>query len=180
MAACGIGVLTLGHFAHIAYFELSELDTLRQELRLDGPRATEPPGSSTRSEPSTPTGSAVLEQEIQQIQNGFYAVLSLSGLAVAIGLTGLLLAMVNPILLLLPWWRVPPLFAGRKAQAILDRSREEAAADTRLAMHFSGSPRAPDRPRNCASSGSRTRSWLATANYGSERRGDSGGPSSRP
>jgi len=34
VAACVIGVLTLGHFAHIAYFELSEINTLTAELRL--------------------------------------------------------------------------------------------------------------------------------------------------
>jgi ATP-binding cassette subfamily B protein len=78
----------------------------------------------------------VLEQEIQQIQDGFYAVLALSSLAVAIGLTGLLLAMVNPILLLLPLVALPPLITGRRAQLLVDQSREETAQDTRLALHL--------------------------------------------
>ncbi len=135
VAACVIGVLTLGHFAHIAYFELSEINTLNTEQRLmalsNGSAGIE---HQERAEYSDRL--AVLEQELQQIQNGFYAVLALSSLGVAIGLTGLLLAIVNPVLLLLPLVAIPPLVAGQRAQAIVDRTREETAQDTRLAMHL--------------------------------------------
>jgi ATP-binding cassette, subfamily B, bacterial len=78
----------------------------------------------------------LLEQEIQQIRNGFYAVMSLLGLAVGITLTGALLAMVNPLLLLLPIVAVPPLVTGQWAQQIADKSRAEATQDSRRAMHM--------------------------------------------
>ncbi|MGD0247871.1 MAG: ABC transporter ATP-binding protein [Candidatus Limnocylindrales bacterium] len=135
VAACSIGVLTLGHFAHIAYFELSEINTLTAELRLIG-LANGSAGIEHQERADYADRIAVLEQELQQIQNGLFAVLSLSSLAVAIGLTGMLLALVNPVLLLLPLVAFPPLIAGRRAQLILDAAREETAADTRLALHL--------------------------------------------
>jgi ATP-binding cassette subfamily B protein len=135
VAACSIGALTLGHFAHIAYFELSEINTLTAELRLIG-LANGSAGIEHQERPDYADRIVVLQQELQQIQNGFFAVLSLSGLAVAIGLTGVLLALVNPALLLLPLVAFPPLIAGRRAQLILDAAREETAADTRLALHL--------------------------------------------
>jgi len=135
VAGCVIGVLTLGHFAHIAYFELSEINTLTAELRLID-LANGSSGIEHQERADIADRIAVLEQEVYRIQDGFYAVLALSSLAVAIGLTGLLLAMVNPILLLLPLVALPPLVTGRRAQLLIDRSREETAQDTRLAMHL--------------------------------------------
>jgi ATP-binding cassette subfamily B protein len=135
VAACSMGVLTLSHFAHLCYFELSEIDTLATEQRLAA-LSSGSAGIEHQERAEYADRLAVLEQEVQQIQSGFYAILSLSGLAVAIVLTGLLLATVNPILLLLPLVAIPPLVAGRRARLILDRSLEEAAADSRLAMHL--------------------------------------------
>jgi ATP-binding cassette subfamily B protein len=135
VAGCVIGVLTLGHFAHIAYFELSEMNTLAAEERLIA-LANGSAGIEHQERAEYADRLAVLEQEIQQIQNGFYAVLYLSSLTVAIGLTGILLALVNPLLLLLPLVALPPLVTGRRAQLIIDASREETAEDTRRAMHL--------------------------------------------
>ena len=135
VAAGVIGTLTLGHFAHIAYFELSEINTLNMELRLMA-LSNGSAGIEHQERAEYADRLSVLEREIQQIQNGFYAVLALSSLAVAIALTGVLLATVNPILLLLPLVAVPPLYTGRKAQALIDRSRDETASGTRLAMHL--------------------------------------------
>jgi ATP-binding cassette subfamily B protein len=135
VAACVIGVLTLGHFAHIAYYELSEINTLSAELRLIA-LANGSAGIEHQQRAEYADRVAVLEQELGQIQDGFYAVLMLSSLAVAIVMTGVLLALMNPLLLLLPLVAFPPLIAGRRAQLIVDRAREETAADTRLAMHL--------------------------------------------
>jgi ATP-binding cassette subfamily B protein len=135
VAACIIGVLTLGHFAHIAYFELSEINTLSAEQRLIA-LANGSAGIEHQERADYADRLAVLEQEIQGIQEGFRATLFLSSMGVAIVLTGVLLAMVNPLLLLLPLVALPPLVTGRRAQLILDRAREETAQDTRLAMHL--------------------------------------------
>jgi ATP-binding cassette, subfamily B, bacterial len=136
VTACfAIGVLTLGHFAHIAYFELSEINTLTMEQRLMA-LANGSAGIEHQERAEYADKVAVLEQELQQIQNGFYAVLALSSLAVAIAMTGVLLALVNPVLLLLPLVALPPLYTGRKAELLLDKAREDTARDTRLAQHF--------------------------------------------
>jgi ATP-binding cassette subfamily B protein len=135
VASCAMGVLTLGHFAHIAYFELSEINTLSAEQRLIA-LANGSAGIEHLERAEYADRLAVLEQEVQGIQEGFRAVLFLSGLGVAICLTGVLLALVNPLLLLLPLVAVPPLVAGQRAQLIVDRAREETAQDTRLAMHL--------------------------------------------
>jgi ATP-binding cassette subfamily B protein len=135
VAACAIGVLTLGHFAHIAYFELSEMNVLSMDERLialtNGSTGIE---HHERAEYADKL--AVLQRELQQLQNGLYAVLALASLAIAIGFTGVLLALVNPILLLLPLVAVPPLVTGRRAQGVIDRARDETAEDTRLAWHL--------------------------------------------
>ena len=132
---CVIGVLTLGHFAHIAYFELSEINTLEAELRLIA-LANGSAGIEHQERAEYADKVTVLEQELQQVQDGFYALLALSSLAVAIAMTGVLLALVNPVLLLLPLVAIPPLITGRRAQLIIDRAREETAQDTRLAQHL--------------------------------------------
>ncbi len=134
-AAAMIGVLTLGHFAHMAYFELSEINTLIMEKRLMA-LANGSAGIEHQERAEYADSLTILQTELQQLQNGFYAVLALSSLAVAIGITGVLLALVNPILLLLPLVAIPPLVAGRWAQEIIDRARDETAQDTRLSMHL--------------------------------------------
>ena len=135
VAACVIGVLTLGHFAHLAYFELSEINTLNMELRLVA-LSNGSAGIEHQERAEYADRLAVLDQELGQIQNGFYAVLALSSLAVAIAITGVLLAMVNPVLLLLPLVALPPLYTGSTAQALIDATRDETASDTRRAMHL--------------------------------------------
>ena len=135
VAVCVIGTLTLGHFAHIAYFELSEINQLTMEERLIA-LANGSAGIEHHERAEYADRLTVLQQELRQMQNGFYAVLALLSLAVAIALTGALLALVNPVLLLLPLVALPPLYTGRRAQSIMDRAREETASDARLAMHL--------------------------------------------
>jgi ATP-binding cassette subfamily B protein len=135
LACFAIGLLTLGHFAHIAYFELSEINTLAMERRLID-LANGTAGIEHQERADYADKVQVLSQELQQLQNGFYAVLALSSLAIAIVMTGVLLALLNPILLLLPLVAFPPLWTGRKAQLLIDRAREDTAQDTRLAQHF--------------------------------------------
>jgi ATP-binding cassette subfamily B protein len=135
ISGSAIGMLTLGHFAHIAYFELSELNTLAEERRLIA-LANGTAGIEHQERAEYVDKVTLLEQEIQQIRNGFYAVLSLLGLVAGIVLTGLLLAMLNPLLLLLPIVAVPPLVTGQWAQAIADRARAATTQDSRKAMHM--------------------------------------------
>ncbi|MGZ6273377.1 MAG: ABC transporter ATP-binding protein [Candidatus Limnocylindrales bacterium] len=135
VAICAIAVLTLGHFAHIAYFELSEINLLTMEERIIA-LTNGSAGIEHQERAEYADRLAVLQQEIRQMQDGFYAVLALMSLGVAIAITGVLLALVNPVLLLLPLVAFPPLYTGRRAQAMMDRARDDTARDTRLALHL--------------------------------------------
>jgi ATP-binding cassette subfamily B protein len=134
-SATAVGMLTLGHFAHVAYFELSEINTLAEEERLIA-LANGTAGIEHQERPEFVDRVTLLEQEIGQIRNGFYAVLSLLSLGVAFTITAVLLAEVHPLLLLLPFLAVPPLMTGQVAQAIADRSRAASMQDTRRALHM--------------------------------------------
>ncbi|MFG1849341.1 ABC transporter ATP-binding protein [Micromonospora carbonacea] len=128
-----IAGLTLGHFAHIAYFELSELDVLHlhQEL-MDATNGSA--GMAHFEQPEFADKVRILEEDVEQLRVGLQAVLTGVGLAVAMTLTTAVLASLHPLLLLLPLVAVPPLLAGRWAERMVDRSREASAESTRRAL----------------------------------------------
>jgi ATP-binding cassette subfamily B protein len=127
--------LTFAHFAHIAYFELSELAELdfdRQLITLsNGSRGIEHHEIPEHADTLT-----VLQQETRRFRQGLEALLNLIALALAIVLTGILLATVSPLLLLLPVAALPPLITGRLAEKTMDRARTEAAEQSRVALNL--------------------------------------------
>ncbi|MGX7672913.1 ABC transporter ATP-binding protein [Plantactinospora sp. DSM 117369] len=138
LAGIGVAVLlisglTLGHFAHIAYFELSELDVLHLHQELMA-ATNGSPGMAHHERPDLADKVAVLEQDIEQLRVGLQAVLTGVGLAVAMALTTAVLGSLHPLLLLLPLVAVPPLLAGRWAERMVDRSREATAETIRRAL----------------------------------------------
>ncbi|WP_431923668.1 ABC transporter ATP-binding protein [Micromonospora wenchangensis] len=142
LAGVGVAVgliagLTLGHFAHIAYFELAELDVLHvhQEL-MDATNGT--PGMAHFERSEFADKITVLEQDVEQLRVGLQAVLTGVGLAVAMTLTSVVLAVLHPLLLLLPLAAVPPLLAGRWAERMVNRAREAGAESTRRAAGLFG------------------------------------------
>ena len=78
----------------------------------------------------------MLGRETDTLNRALEALLHMFGLAVALVITGVLLAMLNPILLLLPVLAIPPLVTGRWAENRLDRARERSARDMRLGWHL--------------------------------------------
>ncbi|MFI7436127.1 ATP-binding cassette domain-containing protein [Micromonospora haikouensis] len=128
-----IAGLTLGHFAHIAYFELSELDVLHlhQEL-MDATNGSA--GMAHFEQPEFADKVRILEEDVEQLRVGLQAVLTGVGLAVSMTLTTAVLASLHPLLLLLPLVAVPPLLAGRRAERMVNRSREASAESTRRAL----------------------------------------------
>ncbi len=135
-AALTIAGLTLGHFAHIAYFELSERNLLTFDLELiDLTNGSARLEHHERTEYADKIG--VLRREIQRVGwGGLMFVLSTLSLSVGMVITGALLALLQPILLLLPLAALPPLLAGRRAERILDAARDATAEDTRAARHL--------------------------------------------
>ncbi|MFD8308509.1 ATP-binding cassette domain-containing protein [Streptomyces sp. NPDC059690] len=128
-----LAALTSGHFAHIAYFELAELNMLHygDELIV---LANGTAGLDAHESPRRADLFTVLEREVAQTRNTLQALLSLAGLGCGLLLTVVLLAVLHPLLLLLPLAAVPPLLAGRHAEQLMDDARSRAAEPARRAL----------------------------------------------
>jgi ATP-binding cassette, subfamily B, bacterial len=128
--------LTAGHFAHIAYFELGDLNVLSLERELIE-LAAGSPGLEHHERPDYADKLQVVRQELERTGWGsMQALLSSLGLAVTIAITAVILARLNPWLLLLPVAAIPPLILGRRAESTLARSRESAADPMRRSGHL--------------------------------------------
>lgn len=133
VATLAIAALTFSHFAHIAYFELSELSVLELEQQL----AVMVNGSPQLAHHERPEFADTLEtvrQDIQQFRTALQALLSVAGLAIAMGLTALLLAQADPLLLLLLLLAVVPLLSGSRAERVMERAKLRTAGRTRMAL----------------------------------------------
>ena len=127
--------LTLGHFAHISYFELADTNMLELDSDLIL-LANGAPGIEHQERADYTDRLTVLREEMFQLQASLEALLTAFGLTVAMIETGILLAFVNPLLLFLPLLSLPPLLTGRWAQNRLDRARDESAGEIRLSRHL--------------------------------------------
>lgn len=132
LAALAIAGLTSAHFAHIAYFELSELNLLDLDERMimlaNGSADLE-----HHERPEYADEITVLRHDIGFSRQALQALLTGAGLAVAMLVTVVLLASLNPLLLLLPLTALPPLYAGRHAERAVDRAKGDTAASARTA-----------------------------------------------
>ncbi|WP_244871055.1 ABC transporter ATP-binding protein [Catellatospora sp. IY07-71] len=135
VAGLAVAVLTFGHFAHVAHFELSDLITLRFDEELIA-LTNGSAGLDLHERPAHADLITVLEQEVQQARASLQALLNTGSLILAAVVTGVLLAMLNPVLFLLPLASIPPLLAGRRAERTLDRATMASAEATRLALNL--------------------------------------------
>jgi ATP-binding cassette, subfamily B, bacterial len=135
VAALAIVTLTFGNFAHVAYFELAELaelDFIEQLMLLsNGSEGIEHHEQSDHADTLT-----VLQVESKRFPNALAALFNTFGLSIAMVFTGVLLARLNPFLLLLPLAAVPPLFAGNVAEKIVNKARTCTAEPTRMALNL--------------------------------------------
>jgi ATP-binding cassette subfamily B protein len=127
--------LTLGHFAHISYFELADTNMLEIDSDLIL-LANGSPGIEHQERADYTDRLTILREELFQLQASLEALLTAFGLTVAMIETGILLAFVNPLLLFLPLLSLPPLLTGRWAQNRLDRARDASAGEIRLSRHL--------------------------------------------
>ncbi|MDM7854898.1 ABC transporter ATP-binding protein [Cellulomonas alba] len=141
VAACVVAVLvvaalTAGHFAHIFYFELGDLAVIHLEQELVA-LSHDSPGIEHHERPEYADRLQVLRSELNRSGWGaMQALLSSIGLGVALVITAVLLARLNPWLLLLPIAAVPPLVLGRRAEKVIGDARAQSASDNRLARHL--------------------------------------------
>ncbi|GAA0368828.1 MULTISPECIES: ABC transporter ATP-binding protein [Micromonospora] len=127
--------VTFGHFAHLAYVELAE----QAELDFDEQLITLSNGSvgiAHHEHAATSDTVTVLQREIRQFGRGLEALLNGLGLAIAVGITVVLLVRMHPLLLLLPLAAVPSLYLSRRAEYLVDKAKTDTAETTRTALHL--------------------------------------------
>jgi ATP-binding cassette subfamily B protein len=133
-----VAALTAGHFAHIFYFELGDRAVPRLERELIE-MTNGSAGLEHHERPEYADKIQVLRNELHRAGWGsMEGLLNSLGLLVAISLTAVLLARLNPLLLLLPLAAVPPVLLGRRAESIVNDARERSAAPARHAKHLFG------------------------------------------
>jgi len=135
VAAGAIGVLLLHHFSYAPYAEVSEL----VEVSFDEELMSLANGSARiehHERPEYADKIHVLQRELGAFSDGMTGLLTMVSLVVSMVLTALLLARVDPWLLLLPIAAVPPVLTGQRAQTMIDRSKEKAAGQSRQALHL--------------------------------------------
>lgn len=131
-----VAALTAGHFAHIFYFELGDRAVMELERELIA-LSHDSPGIEHHERPDFADRLQVLRSELHRSGWGsMQALLTSVGLTVALAITAVLLAGLNPWLLLLPVAAVPPLVLGRRAEKVLAGARDAAATENRRARHL--------------------------------------------
>jgi len=144
-AVAGLAIIALSFvvFAFVVYYELSELaemDFGDQLMTLSNGS----PGMEHHELPEYADMLTDLQPESKRFPYALFALFNIFGLILAVLFTAVLLARLNPLLLLLPPTAIPPLLAGRRAERILDQARTATAEPTRVALNLfrlSSSPR---------------------------------------
>ncbi|MEE4545019.1 ABC transporter ATP-binding protein [Streptomyces sp. V4-01] len=143
VALLAVVAMSFGNFAHVVYFEMAELAEMEFVERLmalsNGSESIEHHERSEYAGMLT-----VLQPESRRFPNALQSLFDFFGLLLAVVFTAVLLARVDPLLLLLPLAAVPPLWAGGRAQAVIERAKTATATATRGArglFQLSASPR---------------------------------------
>ena len=125
-----VAELMLGHFAHLYYFELGELEEVELQSRIlgasGGPDTLERVGS-----PEFADALHLVREEVVRTRSALEAVLQLVTIGVQTVVTMVLLARVEPVLALLPLLAVPPVLVGNRAQDVVERAKKHSAEDSR-------------------------------------------------
>lgn len=136
LASAGlVAQLMFGHFSHVDHFEVSEVQQMRLRAELmdlvNGPTRIDHLDSSD------------VADSVDLIRDGLFATtrslegaLQLAGLLLQMIITIVLLVMVNPWFAFLPLCGVVPVLAERKAQSLVEGTRQRFAGRLRLSKHL--------------------------------------------
>ncbi|MET9232379.1 ABC transporter ATP-binding protein [Lentzea sp. NPDC003310] len=135
IAAVLVAELMMGHFAHLYYYEVGELAESRINSELigyvNGTLGVEHLDSSKFADTVV-----LVREEIQKARSYIEALLQVVLLGGQLVISTAILASLQPWLLLLPLGALPPVIMGKYAQRLIDRSRDSAAEQNRLARHL--------------------------------------------
>ncbi|WP_066460357.1 ABC transporter ATP-binding protein [Sanguibacter suarezii] len=127
--------LMMGHFAHLSYFELGDM----QQMQLTDEIAEIAHSSGRIDQFDRPEFAKLLTvatEGLQRVRLALEVTLQLCGMVLQVIVTTVILAMVEPWLVLLPLAAVPPVLLAQRAQKIMDTTRDEAALDIQLSRHL--------------------------------------------
>ncbi|MEO6087468.1 MAG: ABC transporter ATP-binding protein [Umezawaea sp.] len=130
-----VGQLMLGHFAHLDYYRLAEL----QERRLRAEMMTlvnGPPHINHLDDATFSDRLALVREDLGSLTHTLESTLQLIGALLQIAVGTLLLAALNPLLLPLPLLAVPPVLIARRAQRRVEQAREQCAEARRRHEHL--------------------------------------------
>lgn len=138
VAMLAVVSLTAGHFAHIFYFTTAE-DMSALVERDVAALSNGSIGLEHHERAEYADRVALIRREADRTAWGVVASLYTGvAIVVALVLTGVLLATLDPWLALLPLAAFPPLLIGRKSESIARAARTAAAPATRRANHMFG------------------------------------------
>jgi len=135
VAALAILAVSAVVFALVVYYELAELAELdfgEQLMSLSNGSV----GMEHHGRPDYADMLTVMHPESKRFAYALLALFNIFALTLAVAFGAVLLARLNPVLLLLPPAAVPPLLAGRRAERTLDRARTGTAEPTRIARNL--------------------------------------------
>jgi ATP-binding cassette subfamily B protein len=127
--------LTLGHFAHVFFFEIADLYVVGVTEELIA-LSNGSVGIEQHERAEYADRLELLRQEYYVLWRAVEVLMTSLALAVAIVMTAVLMAAVSPWLLLLPLFALPPLVGGHYANEIAERARFESAKEQRLGRHL--------------------------------------------
>jgi ATP-binding cassette subfamily B protein len=134
-AALYLAYLMFGHFAHLDYFELAEMQEtrLRAELTdiVNRPDGIEHLDSSTFADNLN-----MVRETLVTNARALEAVLQLAGQFLQMIITTAILITLSPWLAFLPLMAAPSVWLAGIAQAIIERARERVAEQNRLNNHL--------------------------------------------
>ncbi|PJI84806.1 ABC transporter ATP-binding protein [Luteimicrobium subarcticum] len=134
LVALLVAELMLGHFAHLSYFEVGELQAMN--LTDDIARIVHGGDIARLDDPGFTQRVTTVTEAVVRIRGALESTLMLAGMVLQVAVTTVILGVVEPWLLLLPVAAVPPVLLAQRAQRVLDAAREDSAADIRLSRHL--------------------------------------------
>jgi ATP-binding cassette subfamily B protein len=130
LALCITGQLMLGHFGHLWYFELGELDQIELSHRVSKAIHSDQPLDVIESA-EVADKIDLLRQDIASIRVTLEATISLGAVATQLVITCVLLVTVSPWLLLLVLAAAIPVFTSSASERPVQDARGRAAAHSR-------------------------------------------------
>jgi ATP-binding cassette subfamily B protein len=127
--------LMSGHFAHLYYFELGEMQ--EADLNADLMAIVSEVANLDQLEDRTFKDKLTLiREDLPLTFRALESILQLSGLILQSAATAVILGLLNPWLLLLPLAAVPPVLGTRRAQRVIESAKESAAEQMALSRHL--------------------------------------------